>query len=70
MCVRWVKIIPPLFNSYMNLSSTMRTFGTSENPHFGEVEETGIMVAIADIYETKKERHVNSYHPKGTLPNA
>lgn len=62
--------IPPLFNSYMNLSSTMRTFGTSENPHFGEVEETGIMVAIADIYETKKERHVNSYHPKGTSPNA
>ena len=53
--------IPPLINAYMNLSSTMKTFGTSLNDHFGEVEETGIMVTIADIYETKKERHVSSY---------
>jgi len=53
--------IPPLVNSYMNLSSTMKTFGTSINTHFGEVEETGIMVTIADIYETKKERHISSY---------
>jgi hypothetical protein len=55
--------IPPLFNSYMNLSATMRTFGTALNDHFGEVEETGIMVTIADIYDTKKERHINSYTP-------
>jgi hypothetical protein len=53
--------IPPLFNSYMNLSSTMKTFGTALNPHFGQVEETGIMVTIADIYMSKKERHINSY---------
>jgi hypothetical protein len=53
--------IPPLFNSYMNLSATMRTFGTSLNNHFGEVEETGIMVNIADIYPTKKERHISTY---------
>ena len=53
--------IPPLFNSYMNLSATMKTFGTSLNDHFGEVEETGIMVTIAEIYETKKERHVKTY---------
>lgn len=53
--------IPPLINSYMNLSSTMKTFGTSLNPHFGEVEETGIMIAIEDIYPTKKERHISSY---------
>lgn len=53
--------IPPLVNSYMNLSSTMKTFGTSLNDHFGEVEETGIMVTIADIYDTKKERHISSY---------
>lgn len=56
--------IPPLFNSYMNLSATMKTFGTALNDHFGEVEETGIMVTIADIYETKKERHISSYKPK------
>jgi hypothetical protein len=53
--------IPPLVNSYMNLSSTMKTFGTAMNTHFGEVEETGIMVTIADIYDSKKERHISSY---------
>lgn len=50
--------IPPLVNAYMNLSSTMRTFGTALNPGFGEVEETGIMIKIEDIYEAKKERHL------------
>ena len=53
--------IPPLFNSYMNLSPTMRTFGTAINVHFGGVEETGIMVTIVDIYPGKKDRHINSY---------
>lgn len=53
--------IPPLFNSYMNLSPTMRTFGTAINHHFGDVEETGIMVSIDDIYDHKKDRHVRSY---------
>ncbi|MFN0189791.1 MAG: GNAT family N-acetyltransferase, partial [Bacteroidia bacterium] len=49
--------IPPLVNAYMNLSATMRTFGTSVNEHFGDVEETGILVTLSDIYESKKERH-------------
>jgi hypothetical protein len=53
--------IPPLINSYMNISPTMRTFGTSLNLHFGDVEETGIMVNVADIYNSKKERHIVSY---------
>jgi len=53
--------IPPLFNSYMNLSPTMKTFGTAINEHFGDVEETGIMVTISDIYDNKKARHVQSY---------
>jgi len=53
--------IPPLVNAYMNLSSTMKTFGTAINPTFGDVEETGLIVTIPDIYESKKERHVNSY---------
>lgn len=51
--------IPPLVNIYMNLSPTMKTFGTAVNPDFGSVEETGILVTIADIYDEKKERHVN-----------
>lgn len=53
--------IPPLVNSYMNLSSTMKTFGTATNPTFGDVEETGLIVTIADIFPTKKERHVATY---------
>ena len=56
--------IPPLVNAYMNLSPTMKSFGTSLNDHFGEVEETGILVTLKDIYETKKERHIISYKPK------
>ena len=50
--------IPPLVNAYMNLSSTMKSFGTSINKHFSNVEETGILVTIADIYEEKKKRHL------------
>jgi len=56
--------IPPLVNAYMNLSPTMKSFGTSLNDHFGEVEETGILVTLKDIYDTKKERHIISYKPK------
>lgn len=53
--------IPPLVNIYMGLSPTMKTFGTMENTDFGNVEETGIMVTIADVYEEKKERHINTF---------
>lgn len=52
--------IPPLFNAYMNLSPSMQTFGTVENQHFGGVEETGIIINIKDIYESKKKRHITS----------
>ena len=55
------KRIPPLVNAYMNLSATMKSFGTAVNEEFGDVDETGILVAINDIYPTKKERHVNTY---------
>jgi hypothetical protein len=53
--------IPPLVNAYMNLSPTMKSFGTAINPTFGGVEETGILVTIADVYDSKKERHFTSY---------
>ena len=52
------EFIPPLVNIYMNLSPTMKTFGTAVNPEFGGVEETGILVTIADIFPEKKERHM------------
>lgn len=53
--------IPPMVNAYSNLSSTMLSFGTAINPTFGGVEETGILVTIADIYPSKSERHVATY---------
>jgi hypothetical protein len=56
--------IPPLVNIYMNLSPSMKTFGTALNKSFGAVEETGILVTIGDIYEAKKERHISTYIKK------
>ena len=39
----------------------MKTFGTVLNDRFGDVEETGIIVTIKDIYEVKKDRHIETY---------
>ena len=56
--------IPPLINAYMNLSPSMKTFGTVLNKGFGDVEETGIMITVNDLYKAKVERHVLNYVPK------
>ena len=53
------EFIPPLVNIYMNLSPSMKTFGTAENVEFGNVEETGILITIDDIYPDKTERHMD-----------
>lgn len=53
--------IPPLVNAYMCLSPTMRMFGTAVNDEFGDVEESGIFFAISEIFEEKKQRHIDSY---------
>ena len=50
--------IPPLIAAYMNLSSSMKTFGTAMNSKFGNVEETGILISIDDIYPEKKICHI------------
>ncbi|MBQ1882641.1 MAG: GNAT family N-acetyltransferase [Bacteroidales bacterium] len=50
--------IPPLINSYMNLSPSMKVFDTAVNNFFGGVEETGILIKISDIYPEKIDRHV------------
>lgn len=50
--------IPPLINSYMNLTPTMKVFGTSINSGFGGVEETGILLKMSDVYPEKIERHL------------
>lgn len=54
--------IPPLINSYMNLSTSMKNFGTSLNDEFGDVEETGILVTIKDVHQDKQERYFHTYH--------
>jgi len=56
--------IPPLINAYMNLSPSMKTFGTVINKNFGNVEETGIMITIEDVYLTKVQRHISTYEPQ------
>jgi len=53
--------IPPLINAYMNLSPTMKVFGTAMNYGFGDVEETAIMITVNDMYDEKIERHITSY---------
>ena len=59
--------IPPLVNAYMSLSPTMRLFGTAINYGFGDVEETGILIAMDEILEEKRKRHIDSFireHPE------
>ena len=59
--------IPPLVNAYMNLSPTMKLFGTAINYGFGDVEETGILIAVDEILEEKRVRHINTFiaeHPE------
>ncbi len=53
--------VPPLVNAYMNLSSTMRSFGTAYNHEFGETDETGILLTLRDIFLEKKDRHFSTY---------
>ena len=59
--------IPPLVNAYMSLSPTMRMFGTAINYGFGDVEETGILIAVDEILDEKRVRHIDSFakdHPE------
>ena len=53
--------IPPLVNAYMGLSPTMKLFGTAINNGFGDVEETGILIAVDEILEEKRVRHIDSF---------
>lgn len=53
--------IPPLVNAYMGLSPTMRMFGTAVNEEFGDVEETGILIAVDEIIEEKRLRYIESF---------
>ena len=42
-------------------------FGTAINDGFGDVEETGILIAVDEILEEKRVRHIESFikeHPE------
>lgn len=56
--------IPPLVNAYLSLSPTMKMFGTAINDEFGDVEESGIMITLSEIFEDKKSRHIGTYNGK------
>lgn len=53
--------IPPMFNAYIGLTHTMRFFGSIFDPDFGSVYETGIMITMADLLETKRKRYIEPY---------
>ncbi len=59
--------IPPLVNAYMGLSPTMKMFGTAINYGFGDVEETGILISVDEVYQEKRMRHIDTFaaeHPE------
>ena len=49
-------------NAYMGLSPTMRMFGTAINYGFGDVEETGILIAVDEILWERKSIICVIYH--------
>ena len=53
--------IPPMFNAYIGLTDTMRMFGTIIDHDFSSVYETGIMVTMADLLDTKRKRYIEPY---------
>ena len=53
--------IPPLISSYMSLSPTMRMLGTAINHEFGDVEESGILINLDEITDSKKSRHIDTF---------
>ena len=53
--------IPPMVNAYMGLSPTMKIFGTAVNKDFGNVEETGLLIAVAELQDDKRMRYIESF---------
>ena len=53
--------IPPLVNSYMNVSPTMKMFGTAVNKEFSNVEETAILVSFDEMFADKRDRHIEAF---------
>lgn len=60
--------IPPLVNSYMNLSPKMQYFGTGINDEFGDIYDSGILIPFKYITDDKINRHVKTLTPKLLIP--
>ncbi|MBR4738908.1 MAG: GNAT family N-acetyltransferase [Bacteroidales bacterium] len=56
--------VPALVNAYMNLSSTMRYFGTCPDHGLPGTNGIGILITLKDINADKRQRHVDSYSVK------
>ncbi|MBQ6198913.1 MAG: GNAT family N-acetyltransferase [Bacteroidales bacterium] len=53
--------IPPLVNTYMNVSPTMIYFGTGINDEFGDIYDSGILISFAELYPEKINRHSDTF---------
>jgi hypothetical protein len=53
--------IPPMVNAYMGLSPTMKIFGTAVNYDFGNVEETGLLIAVDELQDSTRVRYIESF---------
>jgi hypothetical protein len=58
--------VPPLINAYMNLTPTMRSFGTCPNHHLAGTTDTGILITLADIFPDKRHRYLDSYQDRNS----
>ena len=47
--------IPPLVNTYMNLSPSMIFFGTGINDEFGDIYDSGLLINFQDLYPEKSK---------------
>ena len=53
--------VPPLVNAYMNLSHTMRYFGSCVDHGLPYTSDIGILIPIGDINDDKRSRHMESF---------
>lgn len=53
--------IPPLVNSYINISPTLKLLGCAVNDEFLNAEEVGILVCFNEMYADKRDRHKEPY---------
>ena len=56
--------IPPLVNSYINSSSTMKIFGSTVNDELSDAIETGLMIHFDEMYPDKRDRHILTFIEK------